>query len=200
MANFIFYMNRFTFNFGDYLSKIKQMYQKYNEFFKEYRRIRIEVEKLSEKLNSKFVGHMFCRSGCDLCCMDYSIFPVEFFSILNDLKTDNPEVNFRQPEYSENSYCRFLNDHLCTIYNYRLLICMTHGLPLLFTNEEGEWELSACDLNFTKFYFSKFTSHNTFPQDKFNSKLFVLNKSFISDFQDIKYTEFDLIPLKELTK
>ena len=94
----------------------------------------------------------------------------------------------------------FLKNHRCTIYNSRPIICRTHGLPLLFTNNEAEWELSACELNFQEFDLEKFTSKNTFPQDKFNSKLFLLNKAFINEFDEIKYGEFDLIPIKNLVK
>jgi hypothetical protein len=39
---------------------------------------------------------------------------------------------------------------------------------------------------------------NTLPQDKYNSKLFLLNKEFIAEFTDRKYGEMDLISLKEL--
>jgi len=77
-------------------------------------------------------------------------------------------------------------------------MCRTHGLPLLYANDDGEWELSACELNFTEFDFEDFTMENTFPQDKYNSKLFLLNREFIAEFADKKYSELDLIPMKEL--
>jgi Fe-S-cluster containining protein len=94
--------------------------------------------------------------------------------------------------------CIFLNNHKCTIYEARPIICRTHGLPLLFVGEQGNWELSACELNFTTFNLERFNEENTFPQDKFNSKLFMLNKAFIKEFKDVEYGEFDLIPLKTL--
>jgi hypothetical protein len=40
---------------------------------------------------------------------------------------------------------------------------------------------------------------NTLPQDKYNSKLYILNRDFIADFIEKKYFEQDLIPLKELS-
>jgi hypothetical protein len=45
-----------------------------------------------------------------------------------------------------------------------------------------------------------FTNENTFPQDKFNSQLFMLNKEFIAEFTEKKYKEFDLIPIRELAE
>jgi hypothetical protein len=44
----------------------------------------------------------------------------------------------------------------------------------------------------------QFNVENTFPQDTFNSKLFMLNKEFIKEFGEVKYNEYDLIPVKEL--
>ncbi len=93
--------------------------------------------------------------------------------------------------------CPFLKDHECTIYEHRPLICRTHGLPLLYVNSETEeWELSACELNFTNF--NNFNEKNTFPQDKFNSRLFLLNEEFIKLPDMQQYQKFDLIPIRKL--
>ncbi len=163
---------------------------------KKYYSLRNNIDKVVHKLETEHKKQMLCKSGCDLCCMDYNIFPVEYYSILNELKIAGfvPE----KPEIGENNSCVFLKNHKCTIYQSRPIICRTHGLPLLFANEEGEWELSACELNFTEFDFEDFTFDNTFPQDKFNSKLFLINKDFIQNFREKEYSEFDLIPLKNL--
>ena len=96
--------------------------------------------------------------------------------------------------------CAFLKNHSCTIYNHRPVMCRTHGFPLIYINDNDEYELSACELNFTEFDFGDFTMENTLPQDKFNSKLFILNREFIAEFKDKKYSEMDLIPLKNLAE
>jgi len=68
-------------------------------------------------------------------------------------------------------------------------------------NEEGDqWELSHCELNFTLVDEDYFDEENTYPQDTINSKLFMMNKAYISSQPSCKYEEFDLIPLKELLK
>ncbi len=162
-----------------------------------YLKLLNEINSISQTLENEHKKHINCKSGCDLCCMDYSIFPIEFYFILEKLKKQNPEMDSLEVGKSENE-CIFLKDHSCTIYNSRPIICRTHGLPLLYTNDDGEWELSTCELNFTKYKFEKFTPKNTFPQDKFNSKLFLINKEFISESEEKIYGEFDLIPLKEL--
>ena len=118
--------------------------------------------------------------------------------ILNELKkkTIEPEIGQDSP----NEICVFLKNSSCTIYQQRPIMCRTHGLPLVYANDNGEFELSACEFNFTDFDFDGFTQENTLPQDKYNSKLFLLNRKFIAGFQDKKYGELDLIPLKELRR
>jgi Fe-S-cluster containining protein len=130
--------------------------------------------------------------------MDYGILPVEFFSILDELKTGEFQKESLKETPDDKNSCIFLQNHVCTIYKSRPIICRTHGLPLLFTTEDGEWQLSACELNFTQFNFEKFTTENTYPQDKYNSKLFLLNRNFIKEYEAKSFKEFDLIPLKKL--
>jgi Fe-S-cluster containining protein len=164
--------------------------------FVKYKMLLDEIQKHTAILEEMHHEHIKCRNGCDLCCIDFSLFPVEFYFILNELKKGNfkPEsvVN------TENEICIFLKNRSCTIYQQRPIMCRTHGLPLLYANDDGEWELSACELNFTEFDFEDFTMENTLPQDKYNSKLFLLNREFIAQFADTKYSETDLIPLKEI--
>lgn len=168
-----------------------------SKYTNEYLKLRDKIDSLSQKLEEKHKKHLNCKGGCDLCCMDYRIFPVEFYSILQELKNRNytgPEL----PEIEDEENCIFLKNHRCLIYESRPVICRTHGLPLLFANDDGEWELSACELNFTDYNFEKFTPKNTFPQDKFNSKLYLLNKQFIEANPKPGFNEFNLIPLKNL--
>lgn len=165
-------------------------------YFSKYLSLRNEIDNRYVKLEKEHAPHMKCKAGCDHCCMDYSVFPIEFFSILNafEKKGLKPLIN----ENAEDEACIFLNNNKCTMYEHRPIICRTHGLPLLFMSEEGNWELSACELNFTEFDMEQFSEENTFSQDTFNSKLFMLNKIFIMEQKETKYGEFDLIPMKKL--
>lgn len=171
----------------------------FNRHFEKYNRLRNNIDQVSEKLYNQHKTHMQCRKGCDLCCMDYSILPLEFHFIKEELKKENFQPD-KTPSGNTDSSCIFLKNHECTIYKNRPVICRTHGLPLLFTNDDYEWELSTCELNFRQFNYEKFNPDNTYPQDTYNSKLFMLNKSFISEPGNEKYNEFDLIPLKKLAE
>jgi len=164
-------------------------------YYSKYFTLRNEIDTIIESVEKQHMRHLNCKKGCDMCCIDYSIFPIEYYSILEKLL--NKPFELRDIRHMKGK-CVFLKNGTCTIYDERPVICRTHGLPLLYTNEDGEWELSVCELNFTRFNFEKFSAENTFPQDTFNSKLFVLNQEFISSFTAKKYDRFSLIPLKQL--
>ena len=158
---------------------------------KKYIELRKSIDKRSNQLHSLHKNHMQCKKGCDHCCMDYEIFPIEFDHIKNSIK----DIDIRV-EPSIGGSCIFLKDHVCQIYEHRPIICRTHGLPLLFMNDD-QWELSVCELNFTNFDDEDFTVENTFPQDKFNSQLFMINKEYLKEIKSEK-SEFDLFSMQKL--
>jgi Fe-S-cluster containining protein len=172
------------------------MSQSESKIFDKYLKIRQEIDKFAGQLSKIHHKHITCKKGCDSCCTDYGILPVEFHFILNELK--HIRVETQLAEAANESKCIFLKNHACTIYEQRPVICRTHGLPLIFANDEGEFELSACELNFTNFDFDDFSMENTFHQDKYNSKLFMLNREFLMEGNHPQFGEFDLIPLKEI--
>jgi len=173
------------------------MKSKLTDPIEKYREVRNAIDRQVSALEKKHGKHMVCRKGCDMCCMDYSIFPVEFYSVLNDLKNRNFEMVKSEPATAGS--CVFLVNHACTIYTERPVICRTHGLPLLFANDDGEFELSACELNFTNFDFEDFNMDNTFHQDKYNSMLFMLNREFLNANPESGLKEMDLLPLKNIS-
>lgn len=159
--------------------------------FQQYKQLTNTIDELTERLSTQHKNQMLCKKGCDLCCMDYDVFPIEYEAMKKALKNEKVDM-----QKSTDGSCIFLKDHACQIYEYRPIICRTHGLPLLFMNDDN-WELSACELNFTEFDVADFTPENTFPQDKFNSELFMINKSFVKK-NKLAHSEFDLIPIHRL--
>ena len=171
------------------------MITKPHTILEQYYQLRTILDKKIDALFQTHQKNVACNKGCDLCCMDYKIFPIEFFAIKKELD----KALIEQNNSSKNpDACIFLKKHECTIYLYRPFICRTHGLPLVFVNEEDEWQLSTCELNFKDFDFGKFTLDNTFEQDKLNSQLYQLNKKFIEALADKKYAETDLISIRNL--
>ncbi len=159
-----------------------------------YRKIRLEIDGQCQKLHEEHKAHTQCRKGCSACCMNFSVLPIEFHSILAEIKKQGvPKMN----ETDEG--CLFLVNNGCTIYEFRPSICRSHGLPILNMDSEGEnWELSYCPLNFENADEEYFTLENGFHQDLYNSKLYLANREFISNFQKISYKEDELVDLRNI--
>lgn len=94
-----------------------------------------------------FRSHMRCAKGCASCCMLETVAPLEAFMISEYLKSLS---DFTLPPPSVESGeipCVFLHDDVCTIYPARPIICRTHGLPLIYPNQQ---EMEVCQLNFAE--------------------------------------------------
>jgi Fe-S-cluster containining protein len=162
-------------------------------FWNKYTSLRTEADKLCLKLELEHRDNIACVCGCCHCCMDFSIFPVEFHSIVKEAKEKDIIIDNKTTEGA----CPFLVNGHCSIYGSRPLICRTHGLPLLYMSED-EWQMSWCELNFTGNNIPAFDESNTFPQDRFNSRLFMLNREFVNSLKGKPYSDTDLISLREL--
>ena len=64
--------------------------------------------------------------------------------------------------------------------------------------EGEEWQLSFCELNFTEAPEDLFDFENTYPQDTYNSRLFLINQEFIKEYKEYPYKPEELIPLRNL--
>jgi len=164
-----------------------------------YYALRSEIDALSNKLINDHQQHLNCREGCDKCCLNLKLFPVEYHAILTELTPDGiPSI---ETITGEEDPCTFLKEHLCSIYPSRPIICRTHGLPLLFTNDEGtDMELALCELNFTDALDVEFTVDNTYPEDSFVSRLYLINRNFMKHYKGAEYKGQQLIPLTDILK
>jgi uncharacterized protein len=167
----------------------------YPQSIKKYLDLRREVDVRCQELSALHADHLACRAGCDQCCMDFGLLPVEYHAILLEA---GDALQHGRNDAGEGE-CPFLTDHHCLIYAHRPIICRTQGLPLLFLNDE-QWELSACELNFTRFDPEGFSFENTFPQDRFNSMLYLINQEFIREYPGLEYNGGELLSLNKLSQ
>jgi len=166
-------------------------------YYHKFSLLRNNVDKICNKLHLIHHEYTSCKKGCDECCMNFNLLPVEFHSIMESLK--GKEITIQLSD--DHDSCPFLIDHSCQIYEYRPLICRSHGLPILTMDEEGEnWELSFCPLNFKETDDDYFTQKNCYQQDLFNSKLYLLNQEFIKSYSDVKYSNTDMLDLRMLAE
>ncbi len=171
-----------------------------NNDFKEYISFIEAVDRKVEALTGEHKKYMKCGAGCDLCCVAFSVFPVEFYFIKNKMESEGVLIPKDGGNTAKDvSGCALLRNHLCSIYSCRPYICRTHGLPLVNMNEDGdEWELSFCELNFTDADDNYFDMDNVLEQDELNSTLYMINKRFLQKHPELNLDEKTLIPLSNL--
>jgi uncharacterized protein len=127
-----------------------------------------------EKIHSK---NLICKKKCCFCCMNTTVLPIEFFSILSKIK-----LSGKKPELTNES-CAFLKNSLCQIYPIRPLICRTHGLLLAYGKDDDPLakDVTFCELNFTK-SIPKLTEKNVLDMDELNIELVRLNEKFLKSY------------------
>lgn len=103
-----------------------------------------------DKIHQKYASQMECKKGCSKCCQtDISVFEIESERIVEWFNLQSPDEQVRLKSLwktpHQQSYCTFLYNDQCTIYEARPLICRTQGLPLFVASENV---LDYCPLNF----------------------------------------------------
>lgn len=114
--------------------------------------------------------YIFCKEGCSHCCEkgEYPFSEIEFAYLMIGVKTLSPDVitqieenidkikSEREQRKDEKQFmyaCPFLINHRCSLYNFRGIICRTHGLA--FFNKDKKLLVPACvdkGLNYSNVY------------------------------------------------
>ncbi|MCE5186619.1 MAG: hypothetical protein LLF76_10890 [Planctomycetaceae bacterium] len=164
-----------------------------------YRILREEVDRLAQDLERMHSRQLACKKGCCDCCLNLSVWPVEFFSILDELRKDND----RAVAFNEAASCGYLCQQECIIYPYRPIICRTHGLPLVYWHEELDpagYGVMFCKKNFIDSDNAAFGPDNTICMDEINTQLARLNIEFVSQLQEPDFSPQTRIELKQLVE
>ncbi len=168
-----------------------------DQSIQEYRRLRGEVDLTSARVSEIHAERMHCGKGCCGCCDNLSVWPVEFYSILDEIRAFEWEV----PAFNEQAACGFLKEGLCSIYPFRPMICRTHGLPLVYWHDETDppgWGVMFCEKNFAESDDIEFTPENVINMDEVNEKLARANAAFIEERADLGLAIDSRIELRQL--
>jgi Fe-S-cluster containining protein len=150
-----------------------------NDIFEQYRQLRKKVDTIAERLEEVHRKQMQCRQKCTDCCINLTVWPVEFYAILEDLKTAQTK-----PEFDPAGGCGFLQNGLCQIYPFRPIICRTHGLPLVYLDDEQDEPVHCvtfCEKNFLgpDADSLEFGPESTLDLDELNEKLALLYTDYL---------------------
>jgi len=105
-----------------------------------YKGIIASLENYEARLYKSYGDCIKCRKGCSSCCILESVFPVEAWNIYINF-TGQPELFKSLNKISEK--CVFLKDDACSIYEFRPLICRSHGFPIFV-----DGKVDFCPMNF----------------------------------------------------
>lgn len=170
------------------------------DFLSSYYQLREQIDKRTVEISEIHNKHLNCKKGCDSCCEAISVFPLEFAAIKKELQLEGRKLPYRRFNKFRKS-CMFLINGACSIYNSRPIICRTQGLPLMYQNINGQdYEVSYCQLNFKDNDLKNFSIDNSMFMPDFNSKLFMLNKSFVESRNMYNKSPKKRIPIYKLTK
>jgi len=121
-----------------------------NEQLSNYYQLVEKVDILCRQIEEQLSGHVTCRAGCASCCKAITIFPVEAAALqqaLGELTHDQIEAIRRHVAANQSGeVCPLLKGERCLLYVARPIICRTHGLPIMFT-ENGQRRVDYCPLN-----------------------------------------------------
>lgn len=164
-----------------------------------YRNFRRRTAQACQQLEHLHACHLVCKAGCHDCCVNLTVFPVEYYAILEDLRS----AAIKELTLDDQATCAFLKTGLCQIYDLRPTICRTHGLPVAFVNDDPDdpaMNVSFCPLNFTqaKDEDLAFGPESTLELDSLNMELYELNLAFLDERPELKLDPSDRIPLKRL--
>jgi len=165
-----------------------------------YYRLRDEVDRQVADLEKMHKDWMACRKGCCSCCLDLTVWPVEFYAISEQMKT----AKWPKPQLNEDKECGFLDAECgCQIYPFRPMICRTHGLPLVYWHDEIDppgWGVMFCEQNFRNPDEIDFGPDTTLNMDEINEKLARINIAFLEANPALNLQPTDRIPLRRLSK
>lgn len=140
--------------------------------FEDIQKYRIYLQYLEKKLGEYFKEqspYIFCKAGCSSCCEkgEYPFTEIEFAYLMIGVQTLNKEtfnkieqnmfeVKQQKQNCKEKKFlhaCPFLVDKKCSLYDYRGIICRSHGLA--FFSKDKHILVPACvdeGLNYSNVY------------------------------------------------
>ncbi|MBI4854460.1 MAG: YkgJ family cysteine cluster protein [Acidobacteria bacterium] len=160
--------------------------------FLQYKKLLEDVDLLTGNLHKQFVKQITCHLGCTGCCyQQLSLSQVEANFISKAIKTLPPptqeKILFAAKAIKNNTStteaCPMLDNLACVIYEFRPVICRTHGFPISFKDDETEETfLDVCPLNFSEEGESvELNLTDTVDIDRLNLRLAAINYAYSRD-------------------
>ena len=155
--------------------------------FIKYQRLVARVDNACRLIQERYADHIACQKGCagNCCRIHLAVFPVEAVWLAGALKKLPREMvrHIRHNASHANTFgpCPLLEEGACRMYASRLIICRTHGLPML-TEYRGNRFIGACQKNFRNI--DPIPDDAVMNLDDLNNKLAAVNRLFVDELAD----------------
>ena len=163
-----------------------------------YRNLVEKVNSLCQKIEAEYYEQLACRKGCDGCCLHFSLFWVEALSLavaLHELPESQVEhLRGKARAASPDGPCPLLENGACLLYAARPIICRTHGLPIL-TTEDDKPTVDFCPKNFRGI--GSLPGHAVIDLDRLNTLLTAINANCVAEFFQGKPAISDRLTIAE---
>ena len=145
-----------------------------------YRQLVARVNDLCAAIEQALPGQITCSAGCSSCCTSINIFPVEAAALRQTLSSlpDGEAETIRRhvSEHADGERCPLLSNQRCLLYAARPIICRSHGLPILFMEDDRQ-RIDCCPLN--PLDRESLTGPRIIDLDKLNTLLVAVNALFL---------------------
>lgn len=146
-----------------------------------YNKLAARIDALCKGIESALGEQITCSDGCSSCCTAITLFPVEAAALRDalDALPEQEAKSIRQhvSQHADDERCPLLSHHHCLLYAVRPIICRTHGLPIIYT-EDHLRKSDCCPHNMIESEYVSGT--NVIDLDKLNALLVAVNALYMS--------------------
>jgi Fe-S-cluster containining protein len=155
-----------------------------------YRQLLDRVDALCRGIEASLRGHITCSEGCSACCTAVTLFPVEAAALgeaLEALPADRAAaIRSHVAQHADGERCPLLERDRCLLYAARPIICRTHGLPIMYT-EDNQQHVDCCPRNLEQCDALPGTA--VIDLDRLNALLVAVNALFLSQSDAPEFPE-----------
>jgi len=153
-----------------------------NNLLANYYQMVSRVDTLCRGIQDVLSERITCREGCSGCCTSITIFPVEAAALRAALQAlpeeEQAAIRRHVADQAAGERCPLLKDRRCLLYAARPIICRTHGLPIIYS-EEGQRKADCCPLNLNDAQLP-LSGSAIIDLDKLNPLLVAVNALYLS--------------------
>jgi hypothetical protein len=169
-----------------------------NKLLRNYRDLLARVDHMCREIEAAYGEYLACHAGCDGCCRHITLFPVEAAALAASLdslpREEAAPIRDLARRAAPDGPCPLLTGGRCLLYDFRPIICRTHGFPLL-TLQEGSRSVDFCPRNFQGL--SSLPGKAVIDLDRLNTALAAVNALFVAECHGAAPPEKERISIAE---